>query len=101
MTTYYLEVISPHLSIELDSDINFYHHYKVGDIIEVHMYSGLSFPTGAKVCLYGSEYDAKFTSCWDSVNSKKLSIASAIHLKYVADITININRDDKLSQLGI
>ena len=98
MTVYYLQVLVPQLSIELDSDVNYHHHYQVGDIIQVHMYSD----KGPKVCLGGVyEYDAQFTYQWDSLKSKRLTISSAITGKYLSDITNMVHRDEKLKQLGI
>ena len=97
MSIYYLEVLVSDLSIELDSDIHYHHHYHIGDVIKIHMYSN----KGPKVPFGGIEYDAQFTYQWDSIKPKRLSISSLISLGYMADITKSIERNNKLSQLGI
>lgn len=97
MTVYYLQVLEPSLSICLDSDVNFYHHYEVGDIIRIHMYSD----KGAKVPFGSVEYDAQFTYKWSDISSRRLTIASLVSLGYMVDITKMVHRQEKLSQLGI
>lgn len=103
MTVYYLQVLVPDLSIELDSDINYHHHYHVGDVIKIHMYSD----KGPKV-VFGDrvEYDAEFVYKWDSSKAKGYQpthglIASFIISGYLSDITKMIHRQDKLAQLGL
>jgi hypothetical protein len=97
MTCYYLQVLEPNLSICLDSDVNFYHHYEVGDVIKIHMYSD----KGPKVPFGHMEYNAEFTHCWDSYKSNKLTVASVLKLQYMVDITKMVERNNKLSELGI
>lgn len=98
MTKYYLEVLKDNISICLDSDVSCYHQFKVGDIINIHMYSD----KGPKV-VFGEtcEYDAQFTLDWDKVRSARLTVAGCITKGYLADVTKNVNRDEKLNQLGI
>ena len=98
MTKYYLEVIRERVSICLDTDVQYHHHFKVGDIIPIHMYSD----KGPKVVFGGySEYDAEFTLDWDKTSSARLTVASLITKGYLVDITKNVHRDEKLNQLGI
>lgn len=101
MTCYYLEVLVSDVSIELDSDVHYYHHYHVGDIIKIYMYSD----KGPKVSFGDkpgqAEYDAQFTYQWDSIQSKRLTISSLIQMGYVCDITKMLDRNEKLSKLGI
>ena len=98
MTKYYLEVMREGVSICLDTDVQYHHHFKVGDIIPIHMYSD----KGPKV-VFGvyTEYDAQFTLDWDKTTSARLSIANLITKGYLADVTKNLERDIKLNQLGI
>ena len=97
MTKYYLQVLKE-ISICLDSDIRYYHHFEVGDVIDIHMYSD----KGPKVVFGGwSEHDAEFTVHWDKTSSARLSIANCITKGYMVDITKNVERDEKLKTLGI
>jgi hypothetical protein len=103
MTKYYLEVLVDNLSICVDSDVQYYHQFKVGDVIPIHMYSD----KGPKV-VFGSteydrsvEYDAQFTLDWDKRMSARLTVAACIAKGYMVDVTKNIHRDEKLEQLGI
>ena len=97
MTKYYLEVLKE-ISICLDSDVRYYHHFEVGDIININMYSD----KGPKVVFGGwSEYDAEFTIHWDKTTSARLSVAGCITKGYLADVTKNVQRDEKLKTLGI
>ena len=103
MTKYYLEVLVDNLSICVDSDVQYYHQFKVGDVIPIHMYSD----KGPKV-VFGSteydrsvEYDAEFTLDWDKRMSTRLSVVICITKNYLVDITKNVHRDEKLKSLGI
>jgi len=97
MTIYYLQVLVSDLSIELDSDVHYHHHFHIGDIIKIHMYSD----KGPKVRFGSVEYDADFTYQWNSTQSKRLTISSLLSLGYMVDITKSVERNNKLSQLGI
>jgi len=101
MTKYYLEVMKSGLSICLDTDVQYYHQFEIGDIINIHMYSD----KGPKVVFGGRvEYDAQFTLVildWDKVKSARLSVASFITMGYLVDITKGVNRQEKLNILGI
>jgi hypothetical protein len=98
MTKYYLEVMRESVSICLDTDVQYHHHFKVGDIIPIHMYSD----KGPKV-VFGrsSEYDAEFTLDWNKTFSARLSVAGCITKGYLVDVTKGVNRQEKLNQLGI
>ena len=98
MTKYYLEVMREGVSICLDSDVQYHHHFKVGDIIPIHMYSD----KGPKVVFGGySEYEAEFTLDWDKTSSARLTVAGCITKGYLVDVTKGVNRQEKLNQLGI
>ncbi len=98
MTKYYLEVMKSGVSICLDTDVHYHHHFKVGDIIPIHMYSN----KGPKVVFGGyTEYDAEFTIDWDKTSSARLSVAGCITKGYLVDVTKGVNRQEKLNQLGI
>ncbi len=98
MTKYYLEVLKPNISICIDSDISYYHQYEVSDVILIYMYPD----KGPKVILgSNAEYDAIFTIDWNKPPSARLSIAGCLTKGYIADISINVERQDKLKKLGI
>jgi hypothetical protein len=98
MTKYYLSVLKDNVSICLDTDVQYHHHFKVGDIIPIHMYSD----KGPKVVFGGyTEYNAEFTLDWNKTVSTRLSIAGCITKGIMADITLQVDRDFKLKQLGI
>jgi predicted RNA-binding protein (virulence factor B family) len=98
MTKYYLSVLKDNVSICLDTDVQYHHHFKVGDIIPIHMYSD----KGPKVVFGGyAEYNAEFTLDWNKTVSTRLSIAGCITKGIMADITLQVDRDFKLKQLGI
>ena len=98
MTKYYLSVLKDNVSICLDSDVHYYHEFKIGDIIYINMYSD----KGPKV-VFGdhAEYNAEFTLDWDKTVSARLTVAGCITKGYLADITLQFDRDFKLKQLGI
>ncbi len=97
MTKYYLEVLKPNISICIDSDISYYHQYEVSDVILIYMYPD----KGPQVILGNTEYDAVFTIDWNKPSSARLSIAGCLTKGYIADISINVERQDKLKKLGI
>ena len=98
MTKYYLEVMREGVSICLDTDVQYHHEFKVGDIIPIHMYSD----KGPKVVFGGyTEYEAEFTLDWDKAFSVRLTVATCISKGYMVDITKNVHRDEKLKSLGI
>jgi hypothetical protein len=98
MTKYYLEVMSEGVSICLDTDVQYHHQFKIGDVIPIHMYSD----KGPKVVFGGyTEYDAEFTLDWDKAFSVRLTVASCITKGYMVDVTKNIERQNKLKLIGI
>ena len=98
MTKYYLSVLKDNVSICLDTDVQYHHRFKIGDIIHIHMYSD----KGPKVVFGGRvEYNAEFTLDWDKTVSARLTVAGCITKGYLADITLQVDRDFKLKQLGI
>lgn len=100
MTTYYLQVLKDNVSICLDTDIGYHHQFKIGDIINIHMYPD----KGPKVVFgdyVGFEYDAEFTLDWTKTSSARLTIDVCITKGYLADVTKQVDRNFKLEQLGL
>lgn len=98
MTTYYLQVIEDNVSIIIDSDINYLHHFKIGDIIKVDM----DLKKGPKV--YFSHWtitEPYFILDWSETSSTRLSIAGCVKRGALLDISTQIERNDKLTKIGI
>jgi hypothetical protein len=86
------------VSICLDTDVRYHHHFEIGDIIYINMYSD----KGPKVVFGGyAEYDAEFTLDWDKTASARLTVACCITKGYLVDITKGVERQEKLKTLGI
>lgn len=99
---YYLEVIKEGLSICLDSDINLYHHYEVGDIIELDYKLEIYLNRNEPSYLYFNNLKVKYdglTIDWGKINQKRLSITSCINSKYIVDITKNVEREEKINKI--
>jgi hypothetical protein len=109
------------LSYELDSDINYYHHFKIGELIVCEVsdnkkYEGC-WPINYKrvieynkpkwysggIELYRNTYQANkvFTLNWDSIKSEKLNFVDLIRERYLEDVTKCVKRDWKLELIGI
>lgn len=97
MTKYYLQVLDKDLSICLDSDVSYYHEFAIGDILTIEMWSD----RGPKIKFGHIEYDAVFTWKWNTLSSKRLTIAGAISSGILVDITRSVIRESKLKSLGI
>lgn len=98
MTTYYLQVLTTNVSIMIDTDINCFHHFQIGDIIKV----GMKLDKGPTVNFdCWSITDPQFTLDWDKRSSTKLSIAGCIQRGVMMDISTQIERDKKLKELGL
>lgn len=117
MTSYYLEILKEGLSICLDSDVAYYHYFKVGEILRFSM-DLKSGPILTSIINYNdiSEKDIpirdrngqrlyikdpQFILDWDKVHSVRLSISSCLLKGIMSDMTISIDRDRKLRELGI
>jgi hypothetical protein len=95
---YYFEVIKDNVSICLDSDIGYHHHFKVGDILLIIMNEdlGITLKHG-----WIEVVNPSFKLDWDKTCSARLSTASCIDKGVFVDITKKVDRNFKLSQLGI
>lgn len=98
MNRHYLEVVKEGLSIEIDSDINYHHQFKIGDIIDINMYPYKNINSN-KVLFGTVEYNAIFTLDWTKTSSVRLDVNSCITKGYLRDITIQKVREKKLEQL--
>ena len=98
MVNYYFEVMKDNVSICLDSDIGYHHHFKIGDVLLIIMDDDL----GIKLKHDWIEViNPSFTLDWDKTCSARLSTASCINKGVMVDITKNVDRDFKLKKLGI
>jgi hypothetical protein len=111
MSNYYLQIVKDNVSILIDSDIGYHHHFKIDDVIEVLMDDSLRiFITGRRSSFFNSftlstdgwvVKGKTFIIDWNKKDYKHLSIASAIMKGYMIDITKVVERDDKLKELGV
>jgi|688.fasta_scaffold1752568_2 hypothetical protein len=98
MIKYYLEIVKENIFIELDSKTN--HQFQIGDLflIEYDL-------TKTVLTLNKSGEIIKFNNpsflIIKGYESFNLSIAVAITQGYIVDVTLQINRNKKLNQLGL
>ena len=120
---YYLQIVKDNVSILVDSDVGYYHQFKIDDVIEVvmndelqlgfqtqHLGISLNIRDLIVTDIVGKEiYNAngciiqnpRFTIDWDKKDYQQLSIASAVMNGYMMDVTKGVERNKKLEQLGI
>ena len=120
---YYLQIVKDNVSILVDSDVGYYHQFKIDDVIEVvmndelqlgfqtqHLGISLNIRDLIVTDIVGKEiYNAngwiiqnpRFTIDWDKFDRQELSIASSVMKGYMIDITKGVERDNKLKELGI
>ena len=95
---YYLQIVKDNVSVLVDSDVGYYHQFKIDDVIEVVMNDDL----GISLNIHGwIIQNPRFTIDWDKKDYQQLSIASAVMNGYMMDITKGVERNKKLEQLGI
>ena len=95
---YYLQIVKDSVSILVDSDLGYHHHFKIDDVIEVVMDDNL----GISLNINGWVIKSKtFIIDWDKNDYQQLSIASAVMKGYMIDITKGVERNKKLDELGI
>ena len=97
---YYLQIVKDNVSILVDSDVGYHHHFKIDDVIEVVMDDNLGISLNINGWII-QKFGARFTIDWDKFDCQELSIASAVMKGYMIDITKGVERDNKLEQLGI
>jgi len=108
--TKYFQIMKSGLSYELDSDIHYYHHFKIGELIVCNMvkdlitYDNFHNPNWDNgVSLYRNTYQGNkvFTLNWDSTKSQKIDLIESIKDEYLVDVTKCVNREWKLELIGI
>lgn len=112
----YFQIMKSGLSYELDSDIHYYHHFKIGELLvcefgddEIKERWGviykrvITYDEHNVVILNRRTYQGnkEFTINWDSINSEKKDLVELIKGEYLFDITKNIHRERKLELIGI
>ena len=95
---YYLQIVKDNVSILADSDIGYYHQFKIDDVIEIVMDQNLGVSLNINGWII---QNPKFTIDWDKKNYQQLSIASSVMNGYMVDITKSVERNKKLDELGI
>lgn len=101
MSNYYLHINTNRLSIELDSDVNYYHHFSEGDILTIKIIDGIVIIKLEYLIEEFVEHDSKFTLDWDKINSTKLTILECIEMGHITNITKSVARNKKIERLGI
>jgi aryl-phospho-beta-D-glucosidase BglC (GH1 family) len=95
---YYLQIVKDNVSILVDSDIGYYHQFKIDDIIEVVMSDDL----GVSLNIHGwIIQNPRFTIDWDKKDYQQFTIVSTVVNGYMIDITKGVERNKKLDELGI
>ena len=100
MSKYYLQVVKDNVSVLVDSDLGYHHHFKIDDVIEVVMDDNLGISLNINGWII-QRFGARFTIDWDKFDRQELSIASAVMKGYMIDITKGVERNKKLDELGI
>ena len=95
---YYLQIVKDNVSILADSDVGYYHQFKIDDVIEVVMNDDLGISLNINGWII---QNPRFTIDWDKKDYQQLSIASAVMNGYMMDITKGVERNNKLKELGI
>ena len=95
---YYLQIVKDNVSILADSDVGYYHQFKIDDVIEIIMDQNLGVSLNINGWII---QNPKFTIDWDKKNYQQLSIASSVMNGYMIDITKSVERNKKLDELGI
>lgn len=100
MSLYYIHINTDRLSLELDSDINYYLDFKPGDILTIE-----SNANKFMICELNGErigyYKNNLKLDYDKSSSASITILKAIDMKLASDITKMVERNEKLKNLGI
>lgn len=103
----YFEITQKGLSICLDTDIDYLHHFEVGEILCISNYYN---PTLEFIINEDHKWNTSykfeyFIIRWDSINSLNLTIPECAYQGYFKDISeqyvVQTTRDIRLNKLGI
>ena len=86
---YYLQIVKDNVSILVDSDVGYYHQFKIDDVIEVVMDDNLGISLNINGWVV-KRFGARFIIDWDKKDYQQLSIASSIMKGYMVDIRRNL-----------
>jgi len=98
MSKYYLQVVKDNVSILVDSDLGYHHHFKIEDVIEVVMDDNLGISLNIHGCVIQNPIFTVIPCLLSCIN---ISIASVVMKGYMIDITKGVERNRKLDELGI
>jgi len=93
------EVVVKDLSVLIDSDRGYYHHFNIGDIL--HFKINREYPILILNLGEHELYNPSIIINWSKSNWKKIDIYEAVNKVLIVDITTKMNREFKLKQLGI
>ena len=94
---YYLQIVKDNVSILVDSDVGYHHHFKIDDVIEVVMDDNL----GVSLNIHGCVIQNPIFTVIQSAIPNGFTIASVVMKGYMIDITKEVERNRKLDELGI
>ena len=102
----YFEIIKEGISICLDSDINYYHHFKVGEMICISNYYNPTLEYIVNNTKWNMNFKFEyFKKNWDSTNHQNWTIPECAYQGYFKDITEGVVlsriREQKLKEIGI
>lgn len=86
--THYLRVNREKISICLDSDVDYFHHYKIGDTIELEIGKNLEL-----ILKPFNIEDPKFHLDWDETKSARVSVSKLLEIGHLIDVTIMVRRE--------
>ena len=102
------EVVVKDLSVLIDSDRGYYHHFNIGDILQFKIKLRDDFKKEDKeypilILNLGEHelYNPSIIINWSKSNWKKIDIYEAVSKVLIVDITTKMNREFKLKKLGI
>lgn len=100
---YYFEVLVDNLSVCLDEETAYFHKFNKGDIIEYYYKKNYINLEVAMIKINVGEFlFDRFVVNWDKIHSWSSSlITEFIEKGMVADVTKQVERDQKLKQLDI
>ena len=100
---YYFEVLVDNLSVCLDEETAYFHKFNKGDIIEYYYKKNYINLEVAMIKINVGEFlFDRFVVDWDKIHSWSSSlITEFIEKGMVADVTKQVDRDQKLKQLDI
>ena len=103
----YFEIIKEGISICLDSDIRYYHHFEIGEVICISNYY---YPTLEYIINKTHKWNIKyrfdhFSKDWSSINHQRWTIPECVYHEYFKEVDecniLSNIRELRLEEIGI